>query len=109
MLLVVAIAIGLVSLGGKCDSTPSGSDAGATKSDSAAAEGGPVAATCVDVCRCLGSACADYPFLPDCVTACQDPTNKPVWDLGCRASECSAAFGDHDTHCPNASGQSKCH
>jgi hypothetical protein len=112
---LVVFAIGLASLGGKCDPSPTpGSDGGssdASRSVDASADGQAqsVAATCVDVCRCLASACPDFPFAPDCVTACQDPTNNPAWDLSCRAGECGAAFADHDGHCAMASGQSKCH
>jgi hypothetical protein len=103
-MVAASMVIGLASLGGNCDppkpgATPTGGGAG-----------GPVGATCADVCSCLASACPDYPFAPDCVTACgADPTPAiPAWDLGCRAKECAAAKTDHDTHCPNASGQTMC-
>jgi hypothetical protein len=66
-----------------------------------------VAATCAGVCNCLAAACPAYPFAPDCVTACQDPTH-PAWNLSCRASECSAAYSAPDAHCANAAGQMVC-
>ena len=98
--LLAALVLGLLNLGGKCDNgTPANSPKG----------GGAAEATCADLCACMASACPDYPFAPDCVAACQDPTTSPPWDLGCRANECTAAKADHDTHCPNASGQTKCH
>jgi hypothetical protein len=109
----VVMGMGLMSLGGNCGDTPATEDGGAADSGQAAAseagaEGGDVAATCEGVCACLAAACPSYPFSPDCVTACQDPTNQPVWDLSCRASECIASRAD-DTHCANATGQTLCH
>ena len=115
---VVSMGFGLTSLGGNCNTPQPGSDAGPDSSvpradgsapADAASDAPVVAATCLSVCACLAAACPDFPFLPDCMTACQDPTNNPAWDLSCRASECSAAYGNHDLHCPKASGQSLCH
>jgi hypothetical protein len=107
---VAVVGIGLASLGGSCGS---GGEGGGTadggSGHDAAGEAHVVAATCAGVCACLAAACPDYPFQPDCVTACMDPTNNPAWDLACRASECSAAYANHDAHCPNASGQTVCH
>jgi len=105
---IVVLAYAISSVGGNCNSD-SGTTDGGTAADAAKGDGGPVAATCQGVCACLTSACSDFPFAPDCVTACQDPTNNPPWDLSCRASECQAAQTDHDAHCTNASGQTKCH
>jgi hypothetical protein len=116
--LLVAMLFGLASVGGNCDNTtPSTADGGgdsstptsdaATGTDAGKAST-PVAATCAGVCQCLAAACPDYPFLPDCVTACQDPTNVHAWDLSCRATQCSAAQLDPSTHCPIASGQGAC-
>ncbi len=110
------LAFGLSSLAANCNSPTTNDDSGVASDaspsdggkDATSAEGGTVAATCAGVCACLASACPDYPFLPDCVTACQDPTNNPVWDLTCRASQCAAAKTDHDGHCPSASGQTTC-
>jgi hypothetical protein len=102
--LSLAMGVGLSNLGGSC-----GSGSGNGGGKDAAAEAATVAATCAGVCQCLAAACPDYPFAPDCVTACQDPTNNPPWDLSCRARECSAAYTGHDAHCPNASGQATCH
>src|SRR5437660_1018717 len=100
-MLAVSIAIGFASLGGKC-----GGDGGtpATPKGGGAGTGG---GSCADICACLASACPDFPFAPDCVTACQDPTHDP-WDISCRTNECEASKKDHDTHCPNASGQTMC-
>jgi len=110
---VGALALGLIGVvGGGCTSKSTAGDGGTASSDAGGTTGGDaaaVAATCAGVCGCLASACPDFPFAPDCVTACQDPTNNPVWDLSCRATECRAAQTDHDTHCPNASGQTTCH
>ncbi|MEO6575277.1 MAG: hypothetical protein ABIP89_15635 [Polyangiaceae bacterium] len=116
---VLSMGFGLLSVGGNCDTPVVGSDSGAdggtlptgdgsTPAD-AAVDAHVVAATCAGVCACLAAACPDYPFLPDCVTACQDPTNNPAWDLSCRATECGAAYNDKGAHCPNASGQTLCH
>jgi hypothetical protein len=119
--LAALMGIGLMSLGGTCGNSSSNDDAGTADagggnhdaaSDApldAPVEGATVAATCAGVCQCLAAACPDYPFQPDCMTACMDPTNNPAWDLACRAAECSAAYANHDAHCPNASGQTMCH
>src|SRR5258708_9556027 len=95
-MLVVLVSLATVSLGGKC-----GGDGGAPSTP----KGGTAGATCAEVCACMASTCPEFPFAPDCVTACGDTTTSPPWDLACRANECAAAKKDHDPHCTNASGQ----
>jgi hypothetical protein len=135
MLLLIG-AIGTTNLGGSCgngsargeDGGTAPADGGGAGSGSSGASGGggssggtdsgktdanltnvTVAATCSDVCRCLAAACPDYPFAPNCMTACADPTNNPPWELTCRAAACAMAYAKHDMYCPSAAGQTQCH